>query len=114
MNNPSVIQFKATSPSVRNPIRPQPRGKHNALFIIIFALSNLALLAQVKAVDISDTFYGTGAFNATSTGIGDSAFGYFALHNDTTGVKQHCQRFFCALLSNTIGGRQHSQRFFRA
>jgi hypothetical protein len=73
MNNPNIIQFKATSPSVRNPIRPQPRGKHNALLIIIFALSNLALLAQVKAVDISDTFYGTGEFNSTSTDISDSA-----------------------------------------
>ena len=111
MNNPNVIQFKATSSSVRNPIRPQPRGKHNALFIIIFALSNLALLAQVKAVDISDTFYGTGAFNATSTGIGDSAFGYFALHNDTTGVNNTASGS-SALFSNTIGGNNTANGSF--
>ena len=54
------------------------------LFIILVALSNLALLAEVKAVDISDTYYGTGAFNATSTGVQDSAFGYFALYNNAS------------------------------
>ena len=38
------------------------------LFIIVLALSNLALLVPVKAVDPTDTFYGTGAGNGTTTG----------------------------------------------
>ena len=76
MNNPNIIQLKPTRSFGTNPIQPQPRWGGHMLFMILVALSNLAMLAQVKAVDISDTFYGTGAFNATSTGVHDSAFGY--------------------------------------
>ena len=58
----------------------------NRKFLIIaFVLSNLALLAQVKAVDPSDTFYGGNAGNNTTTGNGDSAFGWYALNRVTTG-----------------------------
>jgi hypothetical protein len=55
------------------------------LFIISFVLSNLASLAQVKAVDVTDIFYGTGAGNGSTTGTYDSAFGYYALDSITDG-----------------------------
>src|SRR6476660_9456944 len=51
------------------------------LFIIAFVLSSLAALAQVKA---QNTFYGYSAgFN--TTGINDSAFGEYALYDNTSG-----------------------------
>jgi hypothetical protein len=55
------------------------------LFVIALGLSNLAFLAQVKAVDPSDTFYGLQAGNGGTTGIEDSAFGHAALYSVTTG-----------------------------
>ena len=73
------------------------------LFIIVLALSSLALLAPVKAVDPTDTFYGTGAGNGTTTGVDDSAFGYNALHNVTTGDNNTASGAL-ALYSNTTGG----------
>ena len=60
-------------------------GKRSELFIIVFGIINLALFGQVKAVDPSDTFYGGNAGNNTTTGIGDSAFGWYALFRVTTG-----------------------------
>src|SRR6267154_1564281 len=55
------------------------------LFIIAFVLSNLAFLAQVKAVDPTDTFYGGLAGNGGTTGLYDSGFGYGAFYNLTSG-----------------------------
>jgi len=73
------------------------------LFVIAFVLSNLAFLAQVKAVSDTDTFYGIGAGNNTTTGLSDSAFGYYALHSLTTGVSNTASGA-AALTSNTGGG----------
>ena len=53
------------------------------LFIIAFVLSNLASLAQVKA--IGNTFYGEDAGVHITTGDGDSGFGYIALYDNTSG-----------------------------
>src|SRR5262249_19586304 len=52
------------------------------LFITAFVLSNLASLAQVKAQ--VNTFYGDGAGENTTTDD-NAAFGYQALHFNTTG-----------------------------
>jgi Chaperone of endosialidase len=72
------------------------------LFIIVFALISLALLAPVKAVDPTDTFYGNGAGNPTTTGTDDSAFGASALHNVTTG-NHNTATGSLALFDNTTG-----------
>jgi hypothetical protein len=75
----------------------------NKKFIIIaFVLSNLAFLTQVKAVDVTDTFYGEGAGNNTTTGVSDSAFGYAALHFITTG-NFNTASGNSSLYSNTTG-----------
>jgi len=74
----------------------------NKLFIIVLTLCNLGLLAPVKAVDPSDTFYGNGAGNPTTTGVVESGFGYAALQSVTTGSGNTASGGF-ALYSNTIG-----------
>ena len=57
------------------------------LFFIVLALSNLALPAPVNALDLSNAFMteGKGAGNPNTTGLYDSAFGSYALHNVTSG-----------------------------
>ena len=55
------------------------------LLFIVLALSNLGLPMPVKAVDPTDTFYGMGAGNGTTTGVQDSGFGSDALNHLTTG-----------------------------
>jgi hypothetical protein len=72
------------------------------LFIIVLTLSNLALLAPVNAVDATDTFYGTGAGNGTTTGAYDSAFGYNALNSITSGYYNTASGAY-ALYGNTEG-----------
>ena len=81
------------------------------LFVNAFVLSNLAFLAQVKAVDFSDTFYGTGAGNNTTTGISDSAFGYSALNHVDTG-SSNTAIGSVALFSNTTGDNNTASGFY--
>jgi len=72
------------------------------LIIIAIVLSNLLFLSQVHAVDPTNIFYGTGAGNATTTGVDDSAFGYNPLHNNTTGSYNTASGYY-ALYANTTG-----------
>jgi len=51
-----------------------------SLIHIAFVLSNLAFLAQVKAVDPMIRFYGGLAGNGGTTGLYDSGFGYGAFY----------------------------------
>jgi hypothetical protein len=74
------------------------------LSIIVLALSNLALVMPVRAVDPSNTFYGTGAGNVTTTGTDDSGFGLNALRNVTSG-STNTATGSSALFSNTTGDR---------
>jgi hypothetical protein len=80
------------------------------LFIIVLALANLALPMPAKAVDSSDTFYGTGAGNGTTTGVNDSAFGYLALLSVTTGNANTAGGAY-ALSSNTTGSLNTANGF---
>jgi hypothetical protein len=66
-------------------VRPKPCRMNHTPFMIVFALTNLALVAQLKAVDPSDTFFGTGAGGSISSGTNDSAFGTDALNLTTSG-----------------------------
>jgi hypothetical protein len=72
------------------------------LFFIVLALSNLALLAPVNAVDPSNAFTteGKGAGNEATTGLYDSAFGSYALHNVTSGYGNTASGAY-ALFANT-------------
>lgn len=74
------------------------------LFIIVLALSNLALLAPVKAVNPTNTFITEGkeAGNMTTTGLFDSALGCYALHSVTTGYGDTAIGAY-ALFNNTTG-----------
>jgi hypothetical protein len=74
------------------------------LLIIVLALSNLTLPAPVRATDISDVFTmeGKGTGNASTTGLFDSAFGAYALHNVTTGYGDTASGYV-TLFSNTTG-----------
>jgi hypothetical protein len=72
------------------------------LTLIAFALTNLALLGQVKAVDPTDTFFGGGAGMSVTTGVQDSGFGFEALFSNTTGFNNTAVGAF-ALFSNVDG-----------
>src|SRR5215471_328757 len=72
------------------------------LLIIAIALGNLACLAQVKAVDPSDTLYGQGAGTSITTGTYNSGFGFFTLHYDDSG-SGNTAIGFDALFTNTAG-----------
>jgi trimeric autotransporter adhesin len=75
----------------------------NKKFLIMaFVLSNLALLAQIKAVDATNTFYGNGAGNPTTTGTFNSAFGFDALNSLTSGNDNAASGAF-ALADTTTG-----------
>jgi len=65
----TLIRFKKTTP----------------LLFVALALINVGLLTPVKAVDVTDTFYGNEAGNNTTTGLWNSAFGFEALFSNTTG-----------------------------
>src|SRR5882762_5168379 len=56
-----------------------------AFLFLDFVFTIFAFLAQVKAVSVTDTFYGTGAGNNSTTGAYDSAFGWSALQSETSG-----------------------------
>ena len=72
------------------------------LFIITFVLGSLAGRTEIYAVDPTDTFYGTGAGNNSTTGIYDSAFGYSVLTFNTTG-SSNTAIGTSALYNNTTG-----------
>ena len=93
--------FTIRRPRLRAALR-RLSGKRSELFIIVFGLINLALFGQVRAVSLSDTFYGLSAGNNTTTGVSDSAFGFRALFNVTTG-SDNTATGAGALESNTTG-----------
>ncbi len=82
-------------------ILPHRSGKLPVLVrcvLLCGALVGAALVAiPAQGADPSDTFYGTGALAHVTTGVNDSAFGYYALNQDTDGQLQHGQRLLRAL-----------------
>jgi hypothetical protein len=90
------------APTPNRSFKPMIQANKLPLLIIVLALVNLTLPMPVKAVDPSDTFYGTGAGNGTTTGVLDSAFGYNALDNITNGNGNTAMGAY-TLLANTTG-----------
>jgi hypothetical protein len=80
------------------------------LFIIVVALSNLALVLPVRAVDPSDTFYGGGA-GGGATGTFDSAFGYGALDHHTSGNYNTASGAY-VLFNNTTGSSNTASGYY--
>jgi hypothetical protein len=81
--------------------RPRSYRRGLPLLVVVFALANLALVAQLKAINFSDTFYGSGADGSISTGTNDSAFGTDAMNLTTSGSDNTAIGAFALDVNNT-------------
>jgi uncharacterized coiled-coil protein SlyX len=72
------------------------------LLLVLTGIGTAGLCQATQAADLTDTFYGIGAGQSTTSGINDSAFGYNALYSNTTGYENTASGAY-GLYFNTSG-----------